>query len=92
MYARHKFIVIFFETHKIPPAHSLPVRWHKYCKLTLRVDKKKFTNLRRCEIAQAGIGAIDGCLLHDAVASLAVAQVVRAQAVLSVKHTSKGVQ
>lgn len=37
---------------------------------------KTSTNLRRCEIAQAGIGAINGSLLNNAVARFAVTQVI----------------
>lgn len=47
----------------------------------------EFTDLGRCEIAQAGIGAIDGSLLDNAVARFTVAQVIWPQAILAIKHT-----
>lgn len=49
---------------------------------------EKFTNLWRCEIAQAGIGAINGSLLNNAVARLAITQVIWSQAILTIEYAS----
>lgn len=50
------------------------------CNICFRLESSyeqiEFTNLGWCEIAQAGVGAIDGSLLNDAVACLAIAQVI----------------
>lgn len=45
------------------------------------------TYLRRRQVAETWIGAIDGSLLNDAVAGIAIAQVIRAETVLPVKHS-----
>lgn len=42
--------------------------------------------LRGSEVAETGVGTLDGGLLHDTVAGLPVTHVVRAKAVLSVEQ------
>lgn len=45
------------------------------------------THLGGCEVAQPGVGALEGRLLDDSVPALAVRHVVRPHAVLAVEGT-----